>query len=90
MPVRVVQKSPVKLTVVSPGLKQVNVNSAKGAPGKSAYESAVTSGFVGTEQEWIDSITNTSNLPTHINSPTPHPAYDDLPDFNLLFENGLI
>lgn len=26
----------------------------------------------------------------HIQSPTPHPAYDDLPAMTLLFENGLI
>ena len=26
----------------------------------------------------------------HILDPTPHPVYDDLPSFTLLFENGLI
>ena len=26
----------------------------------------------------------------HIQSPEPHPAYDDLPSFTLLFENGLV
>lgn len=26
----------------------------------------------------------------HINDPTPHPAYDDMPDLTILLENGLI
>lgn len=26
----------------------------------------------------------------HVIDPAPHPAYDDLPSFALLFENGLI
>jgi hypothetical protein len=26
----------------------------------------------------------------HINSSTPHPAYDDQPDLSLIFENGLV
>lgn len=26
----------------------------------------------------------------HLVDPTPHPAYDDLPDLSLIFENGLI
>lgn len=25
----------------------------------------------------------------HVNSPSPHPAYDDIPSLVLLFENGL-
>lgn len=29
-------------------------------------------------------------LQAHIDSPTPHPAYDDLPSLSLLFENGLV
>jgi len=29
-------------------------------------------------------------LAAHVASPTPHPEYDDLPSFELLFENGLI
>jgi hypothetical protein len=28
-------------------------------------------------------------LGAHENSPAPHPAYDDIPDFTILFENGL-
>jgi len=27
---------------------------------------------------------------SHANAPLPHPVYDDMPDFVLLFENGLI
>lgn len=26
----------------------------------------------------------------HINDPTPHPVYDDMPDLTILLENGLI
>ncbi|GAY12022.1 hypothetical protein [Pseudonocardia sp. N23] len=29
-------------------------------------------------------------LAPHIVAPEPHPAYDDLPDLRLIFENGLI
>ena len=29
-------------------------------------------------------------LEAHIVAPEPHPAYDDMPDMTLLFENGLI
>lgn len=29
-------------------------------------------------------------LLSHINSETPHPAYDDLPSMTLLFENGIL
>lgn len=29
-------------------------------------------------------------IEAHIQDPTPHPAYDDLPSITLLFENGLI
>ena len=28
-------------------------------------------------------------MTTHIQAPTPHPAYDDTPDLTLLFLNGL-
>jgi hypothetical protein len=31
-------------------------NYIPGAPGASAYEIAVANGFVGTEQEWLDSL----------------------------------
>lgn len=26
----------------------------------------------------------------HVNDPTPHPAYDDMPDLTVILENGLI
>lgn len=29
-------------------------------------------------------------LQQHIENPTPHPAYDDIPDLSLLFDNGLL
>lgn len=29
-------------------------------------------------------------LAPHINSPTPHPAYDNIPSLVLIYENGLI
>ena len=29
-------------------------------------------------------------LEVHIQAAEPHPAYDDLPSFTLLFENGLV
>jgi hypothetical protein len=37
-----------------------------------------------TDQHMLDS------LDEHVNSETPHPAYDDMPSLELLFENGLI
>lgn len=30
------------------------------------------------------------DLEDHINSPTPHPAYDDGPSFDLLYENAKV
>lgn len=35
-------------------------------------------------------VTRTALLAEHVNSPTPHPAYDDAPSFVLLFQNGLV
>lgn len=32
----------------------------------------------------------TVDLTAHVNSPTPHPAYDDIPDMSLLLENGML
>lgn len=34
-------------------------------------------------------VTREAILGPHIDSPTPHPAYDDLPSLTLLFENRL-
>ena len=36
-------------------------------------------------QEMID-----DTVEVHVSAPAPHPAYDDLPSFTLLFENGLV
>lgn len=46
-----------------------------GTPGKSAYEIALENGFVGTEEEYLESL--------KVN-------YDDLPEFSLIFENVLV
>lgn len=32
----------------------------------------------------------TDAIDVHVNSETPHPAYDDMPSLELIFENGLI
>ena len=67
----------------------------------SAYDDAVELGFVGTLADWLASLVGpqgppgppgngeASLLPEHIASLTPHPAYDDLPELTLLFENGM-
>jgi len=36
-------------------------------------------------QEMID-----DTVTVHVNAPLPHPAYDDIIDLTLVFENGLI
>lgn len=63
-----------------------------GPRGKSAYEIAVELGFVGTEQEWIASLSADSSaaIAAHVASPTPHPAYDDMSSLALIFENGIV
>lgn len=68
----------------------VGVSALRGEQGLSAYEVALANGFIGTEQEWLDSLAATEELNAHIASQNPHPAYDDLPSLNLLFENGLV
>lgn len=35
-------------------------------------------------------MATSSDLAGHVNSPTPHPVYDDLPSLNLIFQNGLV
>lgn len=60
-----------------------------GPVGPSAYDIAVANGFEGTEEQWLAQLGG-ELLEVHINDETPHPAYDDLPSLNLLFENGLI
>lgn len=34
----------------------ISVNNSKGIDGKSAYQIAVINGFIGTEQDWLDSL----------------------------------
>lgn len=36
--------------------KYADENAGEGAPGKSAYEIAVENGFLGTEEEWLESL----------------------------------
>lgn len=38
----------------------------------------------------VHPVTRDEVLAPHIVAPEPHPAYDDLPSFRLLFENGLV
>jgi hypothetical protein len=68
----------------------VGVSALRGEQGLSAYEVALANGFVGTEQDWLDSIMTQDDLAAHVNSESPHPHYDDLPSLTILFENGLI
>lgn len=55
--------------------------------GQSAYEAAVADGFVGTEEQWLASLDGTAAVTAHIAAAEPHPAYDDLPDLTLIYEN---
>lgn len=68
----------------------VGVTALRGKQGLSAYEVAVVNGFVGSEQDWLDTIMTQDDLANHVNSETPHPHYDDLPSLTILFENGLL
>lgn len=67
-----------------------------GPAGPSAYDQAVLEGFVGTPEEWLASLhappgdVTQDDLDDHVHDETPHPAYDDLPDFDLLFDNRLV
>lgn len=35
-------------------------------------------------------VSRTDLIADHVNSLTPHPAYDDLPSLTLLFDNGMV
>jgi len=50
----------------------------QGTPGAPADD-------LGVIQTMID-----GTVQTHVSTPEPHPAYDDLPSLQLLFENGLV
>lgn len=82
----------VDLTALSPVPSADGTFYLVGDTGKSAYELAVDNGFVGTEAEWLASLTDYANeiLDEHIQHVTPHPAYDDIQSLTLIFENGLV
>lgn len=69
--------------VVDQGTSEVSVVNAgpvgppgvEGQPGPPGVDAQTSVGLVMTE---------------HVNSPTPHPAYDDIPDLTTLLENGLL
>ena len=50
----------------------VDFDENTGPPGLSAYEIAIKNGFVGTEQEWLDSFKDHTKL-QNLNNPNQHP-----------------
>lgn len=52
----------------------------KGDPGESAYQIAVDHGFIGTEQEWLDSLKGTCE----------YKEYESAAEFPSLGEGGVI
>ena len=60
--------------------------SGTGADGKSAYEIAVENGFVGTEQDWLDSLVG----PIGPQGPQGDPGLDGLSAYEVAVENGFI
>ena len=88
---------PTAITVEVPSAPHVTISTG-GARGLSAYEIAVAAGFEGTEADWLESLRGTSAglaeidaaIAEHVQSPTPHPAYDDAPDLSLIFQNTQI
>ena len=83
-PARVVQSGPpdCEFLVVTPG----------GVPGVPGPEgpSSTTPGPPGPPGPEGPPGEGAVDIANHINDPTPHPAYDDIPSLVLLFENGLI
>ena len=75
----------VNATSVQPVIDTHVANINTPIPGKSAYQSAVDNGFVGTEQQWIDSlkppqghthpIADINNLQTELDSKQPAGSY---------------
>jgi len=70
-------------------------------PGEAGFERDTGKLKIGTgSARWLDlpyftpipegTEVSDAALLAHIQSPTPHPVYDDLPSLTLLFENGLI
>lgn len=66
------------------------VTDTTGPAGMSAYQLALHGGFVGTEAEWLESLKAAGAIVEHVHDPAPHPAYDDMQDLTLIYENGLI
>lgn len=69
---------PISVTPVS--VEPIQIEGVPGIPGsrgQSAYQVAVANGFTGTEQEWLQSLSENLTLP-------------DLPDLSLIFEGALL
>jgi len=65
----------VTVTVVHPSIPVFSIPALPGPRGPAGLD---TGGYIDLA------------MTTHIQAPTPHPAYDDTPDLTLLFLNGLI
>ena len=59
-----------------------NLRGPQGEQGPPGVDGAVIGGA---SPAYVD-----DSIAAHVNAPTPHPAYDDMPDLVLLFENGLL
>lgn len=87
----VLEPPPSTTMVLSPDVTQITVSPVgdqgpAGADGEDGEPGPPGSG--GLSEPEIVTIVETSML-NHELDPTPHVAYDDLPSFALLFENGL-
>lgn len=71
--------------IPDPWDKLGNVRGPEGPPGPPGPEGPPGMVVGGASPAYVD-----DSIAAHVNAPEPHPAYDDLPDFVLLFENGLI
>ena len=81
--------TPVDLLSLSPiAVAAASSPMVKGDAGLSAYQLAVLNGYSGTLTQWLNSFASSTDLQNHIVSTTPHPAYDDMPDLKLYYENG--
>ena len=62
--------NPITVTVKQDGLQILTLGTqgATGASGKSAYQTALDNGFVGTEPEWLVSLTSTGGNYQHTQS----------------------
>lgn len=64
----------------------VTVSTSPGPAGRNAYELAVAQGFVGTLEQWLESLEGAEGPP----GPPGEAEIPDLPNLTLIFENGLI